>query len=236
MKKLAILLVVLAALVAPLAASAHPLGNFTSTARRRSSSPATGSTSSTCSTWRRSRPSRTRQAGVGQAAYLRRIERGAASSRSARLSPSTPVAQRLAHPKGPGWPARRPGSRSSSRGPSFGDGSQVAYRRRDYSGRIGWKEVVVVAAHGGSVTRLDAVATSRSDSSARVSEGSAPQPARRHAADRDVSPPEPPAGPAPALLLRQSSLSGARPRRRLTASRARSRAATSRRASSSSRC
>ena len=141
-------------------ASAHPLGNFTINRYAGSSSPATASTSATWSTWRRSRPSSACRSGIGA---LHVSVDGRRRSRCASRRPRSPTR------KAPPACGRR-ASRRCSPGPGSTAAATVSVDDRNYSGRIGWKEIVLGANDPLRVRRV-----------ARVPEEPAPQPAARDA-------------------------------------------------------
>jgi nickel/cobalt transporter (NicO) family protein len=142
MRRLLFLLVVLAALVAPLSASAHPLGNFT------------------INRFSRLQPSGDRlyvlyvldlaeiptfQAGtIDPHAYAQRIARGVILTVDGRPSKLVPRATALAHPLGAGG-LHTTRLEVLLRGPRLTHATAIAYRDTNYSDRIGWKEIVVGA-------------------------------------------------------------------------------------------
>jgi nickel/cobalt transporter (NicO) family protein len=142
MKRLLILSAVLAALAtyaAPLAA-AHPLGNFT--VNRFSRIDVAGPRVYVRYVLDLAEIP-TYQAGtIDPRAYARRIAHGARLTVDGRPAPLAPVAQQVAHPRGAGGlPTTR--LEVILRGPLLGGTSRIQYRDGNFSGRIGWKEIVV---------------------------------------------------------------------------------------------
>ena len=212
MKKLAILLVVLAALVAPLAASAHPLGNFT--VNRYSDVEISGNRIYVLYVLDMAEiPTfQARQTGVDPAVYARRIARNAHLTVDGRAVALTPVKHAIAFPKGQGG-LHTMRLEVVLRGPKLGDASSIAYRDANYGDRIGWKEIVVEGAAGASVTSILGAVAIAERRVARVPEGPAPQPARRHLGDRDGQPRR--RGGARAAAHRRLRSAGSGPGRRL---------------------
>jgi nickel/cobalt exporter len=153
---------VLAALAAPTIAAAHPLGNFT--INRSAELELSGSRLyvSYVLDLAEIPTFQDGQAGIGQASYLRRIERGLRVTVDGRLAALTPLARRLAHPKGQGG-LRTTRFEVVFAGPTIRGSEPVQLDDQTYAGRLGWKEVVVTAGHGGSVTSATAPSSSRSD-------------------------------------------------------------------------
>jgi ABC-type nickel/cobalt efflux system permease component RcnA len=165
MKRLAVVVAMgalIAALSLPAAASAHPLGNFT--INRYAGLELSGNRLyftyvldlAEIPTFQDG------QAGVGAPQYLARIERGlhvVVDGRPVRLAV---IAHRLAYPIGQGG-LHTTRLEAILAGPPLAHVASVRLDDRTYEGRIGWKEVVVDAAHGGSVSHSTAPATSQSD-------------------------------------------------------------------------
>jgi nickel/cobalt transporter (NicO) family protein len=142
MRRVLFLVVVLAALAAPVSVSAHPLGNFT------------------INRFSRLEPSGDRlyvlyvldlaeiptfQAGtIDPHAYARRIARGLILTVDGRPSKLVPRASALAHPLGAGG-LHTTRLEVLLRGPRLTHATAIAYRDTNYSDRIGWKEIVVGA-------------------------------------------------------------------------------------------
>src|SRR5581483_2802396 len=142
-KRLTILVGVLTiALLAPLAAKAHPLGNFT------------------INTFSRVQVSGDRvyvryvldlaeiptfQAGrIDAHSYARRIARGARLGVDGHAASLAPLRVALAHPAGAGG-LRTTRLEVILRGPSIDGRARITYRDTNYAGRLGWREVVVGA-------------------------------------------------------------------------------------------
>jgi nickel/cobalt transporter (NicO) family protein len=140
MRRLLVALVLLAALAAPVSASAHPLGNFT------------------INRFSRLEPAGDRlyvlyvldlaeiptfQAGtIDPRAYAQRIARGLRLTVDGRLSKLVQRATALAHPVGAGG-LHTTRLEILLRGPRLTHATAIAYRDTNYSDRIGWKEIVV---------------------------------------------------------------------------------------------
>jgi ABC-type nickel/cobalt efflux system permease component RcnA len=142
MRRLVVALALLAALVAPAAASAHPLGNFTINRFSRVEAAA-GRVYVVYVLDLAEIP--TYQAGrIDARAYGRRIARGVRLELDGRPALVTPIATALAHPRGAaGLPTTR--LEVVLRGPRLSGRVRVAYRDTNFAGRIGWKEIVVGA-------------------------------------------------------------------------------------------
>lgn len=140
MKRLVLLAGLLAALAAPVAASAHPLGNFTVNRFSRVES-ADGRIYVRYVLDMAEIP--TYQAGrIDAAAYARRIARGAHLSVDGSRAPLVAVRHALAHPDGAaGLKTTR--LEVILRGPRVHGSVRIDYRDTNYAGRIGWKEIVV---------------------------------------------------------------------------------------------
>jgi len=142
MKRLIVVAVALAALLAPAAASAHPLGNFTINQFSRIE-VADHRVSVLYVLDLAEIP--TYQAGrIDARAYALRIAQGARLALDGRPVALTPVATALAHPKGAaGLHTTR--LEVLLRGLRIGAATRFTYRDTNYAGRIGWKEIVVGA-------------------------------------------------------------------------------------------
>jgi nickel/cobalt exporter len=140
MKRLLILSVALAALAAPLAASAHPLGNFT--VNRFSRIEVSGPRLYVRYVLDLAEIP-TYQAGrIDASAYARRIASGAKVSLDGMPAALAPISEALAHPRGAGGlPTTR--LEVILRGPRLTGTTRVEYRDTNFAGRIGWKEIVV---------------------------------------------------------------------------------------------
>ena len=153
-----------------------------STATRRSSSPAGGSTSTTRSTWPRSRRC---SSATGPRGRLRRARR----PRNLEL-PSTAGARRCAcssaaSSSGPARPASRRSASTPSTRPRA-TGTRLAFRDRNFGSRIGWREVVVHAERRRRAARRERPGRERERRAPRVPERPAPLAARRLLGDRVV--------------------------------------------------
>jgi nickel/cobalt transporter (NicO) family protein len=142
MRKLAVVLFALAALVAPAAAAAHPLGNFT--VNRFSRVEVSGPRLYVRYVLDLAEIP-TYQAGrIDTRIYAREIAQNARLSVDGKPATLRPVRTRLAHPRGAG-------GLDTTRlevvlaGPRLDGTSRIAYRDGNYRDRIGWKEIVVGA-------------------------------------------------------------------------------------------
>ncbi len=165
MKRLALvgcLLAVVSALIAPATAGAHPLGNFTINRSAELELSGNRLYVSYVLDLAEIPTFQDRQAGIGQAVYLRRIVRGLRVAVGGRSVSLTPVAQRLAHPHGQGG-LKTTRFEVILAGPTLRGSELVRLDDETFAGRIGWKEVVIRAGHGGSVVSATAPTTSRSD-------------------------------------------------------------------------
>jgi nickel/cobalt exporter len=142
MRKLIVVLFALAALVAPAAAAAHPLGNFT--VNRFSRVEVSGPRLYVRYVLDLAEIP-TYQAGrIDTRTYAREIAQNARLSVDGKPAALRPVRTRLAHPRGAG-------GLDTTRlevvlaGPRLDGTSRIAYRDGNYRDRIGWKEIVVGA-------------------------------------------------------------------------------------------
>jgi nickel/cobalt exporter len=142
MRKLVVVLVALAALVAPAAAAAHPLGNFT--VNRFSRVEVSGPRLYVRYVLDLAEIP-TYQAGrIDGRRYAREIAQNARLSVDGKTAALRPVRTRLAHPRGAG-------GLDTTRlevvlaGPRLDGKSRITYRDGNYRDRIGWKEIVVGA-------------------------------------------------------------------------------------------
>ena len=142
MRKLVVVLFALAALVAPAAAAAHPLGNFT--VNRFSRVEVSGPRLYVRYVLDLAEIP-TYQAGrIDAGTYTREIAQKARLSVGGKAAALRPVRTRLAHPRGAG-------GLDTTRlevvlaGPRLDGTSRIAYRDENYRDRIGWKEIVVGA-------------------------------------------------------------------------------------------
>jgi nickel/cobalt exporter len=139
-KRLAFLSAALAALVLPVAATAHPLGNFT--VNRFSRIQVAGPRIYVRYVLDLAEIP-TFQAGKTDAQlYARRIARGAQLTVNRRRAQLIPVETALAHPAGAGG-LKTTRVEVVLRGPTLTGRSEIEYRDTNYANRIGWKEVLV---------------------------------------------------------------------------------------------
>jgi nickel/cobalt transporter (NicO) family protein len=142
MKRAVLVLAVLAALAAPVAASAHPLGNFTVNRFSRVEVAAHRAyvlyvlDLAEIPTYQTGR--------IDARAYAKRLAAGARLELDGRRVPLTPVASALAHPKGAGG-LHTTRLEVLLRGPRVDRTAELAYTDTNYAGRIGWREIVVGA-------------------------------------------------------------------------------------------
>ena len=140
MKRLVFLAAVLAALVLPVAASAHPLGNFT--VNRFSRIEVSGSRIYVRYVLDLAEIPTFQAGKIDAPAYARRIARGAHLTVNERRVRLIPIETVLAHPAGAGG-LRTTRLETILRGPTLAGTSDVEYRDTNYGDRIGWKEIVV---------------------------------------------------------------------------------------------
>ena len=140
MKRMLFLLVALAALVLPVAASAHPLGNFT--VNRFSRIEVAGPRVYVRYVLDLAEIPTFQAGRIDPRAYARRIARGAELTVNGRRARFVPIETALAHPRGAGGlPTTR--FEVILRGPRLHGRSAVTYHDDNYADRIGWKEIVV---------------------------------------------------------------------------------------------
>ena len=140
MKKLVLLVGVAAALAAPAAASAHPLGNFT--INRFSRIEVSGPRIYVRYVLDLAEIPTFQAGRIDAQAYARRLARGARLTVNGHPERLVPGARALAHPPGAGG-LRTTRFEVVLRGPRLSGPADVAYRDTNYAGRIGWKEIVV---------------------------------------------------------------------------------------------
>jgi len=162
-KRLLFAAVAAAALAAPVAASAHPLGNFT--INRYSELDVSGNRLYVVYVLDMAEiPTfQAREAGgVHAAAYVRRIVANVHLTVDGRAARLRPVRDELAFPPGQG-------GLNTTRleillaGPTLSGRSAVSYRDRNYADRIGWQEVVAKGTDGAGLLHSSAPARSISD-------------------------------------------------------------------------
>jgi ABC-type nickel/cobalt efflux system permease component RcnA len=139
-KRLLVVLAALAALAFPVAASAHPLGNFT--INRFSRVEVAGPRVYVRYVLDLAEIPTFQAGKIDAGAYSRRIARGARLTVNGRRVRLVPVEWALAHPDGAGG-LKTTRLEVILRGPALKARSDVAYRDTNYADRIGWKEIVV---------------------------------------------------------------------------------------------
>jgi ABC-type nickel/cobalt efflux system permease component RcnA len=140
MKRLVVLLGVAAALALPAAAAAHPLGNFT--VNRFSRVEVSGPRVYVRYVLDLAEIPTFQAGNIDARSFARRIARGTELTVNGRRARLIPVEWALAHPAGAaGLKTTRLEVILS--GPRLAGRSAVVYRDRNYSQRIGWKEIVV---------------------------------------------------------------------------------------------
>jgi nickel/cobalt transporter (NicO) family protein len=144
MKKLAVLLVLGAALLAPVAAEAHPLGNFTINRFARVEVAGQHVYVRYVLDMAEIPTFQARQEGVDPAVYARRLARGLHVTIDGRPAVLTPTAHALAFPTGIGG-LHTMRLEAIFRGPLVDGPSAVSVHDTNYTDRIGWKEIVVGA-------------------------------------------------------------------------------------------
>jgi nickel/cobalt transporter (NicO) family protein len=139
-KRLLLLGVALAALLAPAVATAHPLGNFT--INRFSRIETSGDRLYVLYVLDMAEIPTFQAGKIDARAYARRIARGAELTVDGRPARLRPGATALAHPPGAGG-LRTTRLEVMLRGPRLVGPATVAYRDTNYADRIGWKEILV---------------------------------------------------------------------------------------------
>jgi len=142
-KRLVLLIVALAALALPVAASAHPLGNFT--VNRFSRIEVSGQRVYVHYVLDLAEIPTFQAGKIDAQSYAHRIARGALLRVNGRLVRLVPVETALGHPAGAGG-LKTTRLEAVLSGPRLDGPSEVAYRDTNYRDRIGWKEIVVGAA------------------------------------------------------------------------------------------
>jgi nickel/cobalt transporter (NicO) family protein len=141
-KRLVLLAGLVAALLAPAAALAHPLGNFT--INRFSRIETRGDRVYVLYVLDMAEIPTFQAGRIDADAYARRIARNAELTVDGRAARLVPVAHALAHPRGAGG-LRTTRLEVALRGPRVEHGVSVVYQDNNYEDRIGWKEIVVGA-------------------------------------------------------------------------------------------
>jgi nickel/cobalt exporter len=140
MKRLAILLAVAAALLAPAAASAHPLGNFT--INRFSRVEVSGHRLYVRYVLDMAEIPTFQAGHIDARAYARRIAQNAQLVVDGRAARLVPVGTALAHPPGAAG-LRTTRLEVILAGPTLQGQASIVYQDNNYKDRIGWKEIVV---------------------------------------------------------------------------------------------
>ena len=142
MKRLALLASLVAAILAPAAASAHPLGNFT--INRFSRLEVMGDRVYVLYVLDMAEIPTFQAGTIDAGAYSRRIAGNLELRVAGRTARLVPVAHALAHPRGAGG-LRTTRLEVALRGPRLQHPVTVVYHDNNYRDRIGWKEIVVGA-------------------------------------------------------------------------------------------
>ena len=142
MKRLALLLAVGAALLAPAAAAAHPLGNFT--INRFSRVEVSGHRLYVFYVLDLAEIPTFQAGHIDARAYASRIAANAHLTVAGRRATLVVLGQALAHPPGAGG-LRTTRLEVVLEGPRIGGPARLAYHDANYADRIGWKEIVVGA-------------------------------------------------------------------------------------------
>jgi nickel/cobalt transporter (NicO) family protein len=140
MKRLAVLLVVAAALLAPAAASAHPLGNFT--INRFSRIEVSGHRLYVRYVLDMAEIPTFQAGHIDARAYARRIARNARLVVDGKAAGLVPLGTALAHPRGTAG-LRTTRLEVILAGPTLTGQASISYRDNNYDDRIGWKEIVI---------------------------------------------------------------------------------------------
>jgi nickel/cobalt transporter (NicO) family protein len=140
MRRLVLLATTLAALVLPVAAAAHPLGNFT--VNRFSRIEVAGPRIYVHYVVDLAEIPTFQAGRIDAPRFARRLARGAQLTVNGRRVRLVPVERSLAHPRGAGG-LRTTRFEVILRGPVLSGRADVDYRDANYLDRIGWKEVVV---------------------------------------------------------------------------------------------
>jgi ABC-type nickel/cobalt efflux system permease component RcnA len=140
MKRLTVLLVVAAALLAPAAASAHPLGNFT--INRFSRVEVSGHRLYVRYVLDMAEIPTFQAGHIDARAYARRIARNAQLVVDGKAARLVPLGTALAHPRGAAG-LRTTRLEVILAGPTLNGKVSISYRDDNYKDRIGWKEIVI---------------------------------------------------------------------------------------------
>lgn len=155
MKRLLVLLVLASALVAPVAAQAHPLGNFTINRFARVEVSGHRLYVRYVLDMAEIPTYQARQQGVDPAAYARRLARGLHVTLDGRPVSLVPVAHALAFPQGVGG-LHTMRLELILRGPVVAGAERLTVHDSNYADRIGWKEIVVGASTSSTSDELRA--------------------------------------------------------------------------------
>lgn len=139
-KRVVFLCAAVVALVLPVAAAAHPLGNFT--VNRFSRIEVAGPRVYVHYVLDLAEIPTFQAGKVDARTYARRIAQGARLTVNGRPAPLLPVETALTHPPGAGG-LKTTRFEVVLRGPELTGPSEITYRDGNYSDRIGWKEIVV---------------------------------------------------------------------------------------------
>ena len=142
MRRLVLLITLTAALVAPAAAAAHPLGNFT--INRFSRVEVTGHRVYVRYVLDLAEIPTFQAGHIDARAYARRIAANAHLTLAGKPSRLVPLGQALAHPLGAGG-LHTTRLEIVLAGPRIDGRTTLAYRDANYADRIGWKEIVLGA-------------------------------------------------------------------------------------------
>ena len=140
MKRLVLLLVALAALALPVAASAHPLGNFT--VNRFSRVEVAGPRVYVHYVLDLAEIPTFQAGKIDARGYARRIARGVRLTVHGRRAQLVPVETSLVQPEGAGG-LKTTRLEVILRGPKLAGGTPFTYGDTNYADRLGWKEIVV---------------------------------------------------------------------------------------------
>jgi nickel/cobalt transporter (NicO) family protein len=147
LKRLLFFVVVVAALAFPVAASAHPLGNFT--VNRFSRVELAGPRVYVLYVLDLAEIPTFQAGRIDAQKYALRLANGAELTVNGRRVRLTPIETALAHPAGAGG-LKTTRLETVLRGPRLQGPNNVTYRDTNYADRIGWKEIVVGRAHSTS--------------------------------------------------------------------------------------
>jgi nickel/cobalt exporter len=147
MRRAVLVAAMLATLAFPVAASAHPLGNFT--VNRFSRIEVAGQRVYVLYVLDLAEIPTFQAGTIDARAYARSIAHGAELRLDGRRVRLVPIETALAHPQGAGG-LKTTRLETVLRGPKLKGAGTVTYRDTNYAGRIGWKEIVVGSARSTS--------------------------------------------------------------------------------------